>query len=108
MGPDREGDRRDRRLAGGYTKVQFQPAAYRGKTLHDMAKLLITAAIVFCALLPNLAPAQTAADDAWRFQVILYGYFPSIGGSTTFPRTGSGIDVTVDANKLLKNLNGVF
>ena len=56
--------------------------------------------------MPVGASAQTA--DAWTFQGILYGYFPTIGGKTTFPQSTPGSEVSVDADTILKNLQGVF
>lgn len=57
-----------------------------------------------------LAPAASAQapDDKWTFQAIVYGYFPDLGGKTSFPeRTGaSSIDVNID--QILSNLNFTF
>ena len=50
--------------------------------------------------------AQTAADD-WQFRGMIYGYLPTIGGSTAFP-AGVGSDVSVDAKKILNNLKFTF
>src|SRR5689334_19338188 len=66
------------------------------------------AAALAIALSPALSSAQAPIEDPWRFQVILYGYFPDIGGSTTFPITGISNGVTVVANTILKHLQGVF
>jgi hypothetical protein len=72
-----------------------------------MRTLIATGACALGTLAPAAATAQSVPDDQWRFQAILYGYFPTVGGSTTFPH-GNGADVSVDANTLLKNLQGVF
>ena len=55
--------------------------------------------------LPAAASAQSA--DRWQFAGTLYGYFPSLGGKTTFPQP-SGTDVTIDADKVLEDLKFVF
>ena len=47
------------------------------------------AAILVATLTTGPAQAQSAGDD-WRFSFILYGWFPSIGGTTSFPTGGSG------------------
>jgi hypothetical protein len=70
------------------------------------AKLLAAAACVGALLLPAAASAQSADD--WRFNAIIYGYLPSIGGTTTFPRTGASDSATVDADKILGNLKFAF
>lgn len=64
--------------------------------------------VLALALSPALAVAQVPPDDGWRFQVILYGYFPDVGGRTSFPHRGIGSDVTVDDGTILKDLQGVF
>jgi hypothetical protein len=55
-------------------------------------------------LVSGPAAAQTQMQpDAWKFDGYIYGYFPQIGGSLTFP-TGTTANVSVDANKLISNL----
>ena len=66
-----------------------------------MATLLALA--LPAAFLPSMAHAQSM-DDKWQFQAILYGYFPSLGGTTSFPAGSSG-SIDVDSNQLLSNLN---
>lgn len=68
----------------------------------------LTAAVLFAlalpaALSPSIAVAQST-DDKWQFQAILYGYFPSLGGKTSFP-AGSGSSIDVSNNQILSNLN---
>jgi hypothetical protein len=58
------------------------------------------------SLLPGTAAAQ-ARPDGWEFRAIIYGYFPDIGGSTTFP-AGTGSSIDVDANTIIENLKFVF
>lgn len=70
-------------------------------------KLVVAAA----TLLPSLAMAQSST--AWQFEAALYGYFPSMGGSTNFPSGGaggggSGSDISVDARTIIDNLKMVF
>jgi len=72
-------------------------------------KLTTILAVVGCALGLVMSEAATAqsADD-WQFHTIIYGYFPTLGGTTTFPQTGAGTDVSVDADKILKSLKFAF
>jgi hypothetical protein len=58
------------------------------------------------SLLPSTAVAQ-ARPDGWEFRAIIYGYFPDIGGSTTFP-AGTRSSIHVDADTILENLKFVF
>jgi hypothetical protein len=58
------------------------------------------------ALIPFEACAQVAPNDDWQFRAIIYGYLPSLGGSTAFPGNASSIDVSAD--KLISNLKFAF
>ena len=63
--------------------------------------------IAAAAWIPGTASAQGA--DRWQFQASIYGYLPSIGGTTTFPPGGGGgSSVTVDSSNILDNLNFAF
>jgi len=68
----------------------------------------LTAAAIcaFAALSPTGSAAQAA--DAWKWQASVYGYFPDIGGSTTFPQDGAGSSITVDAKTIIENLKFTF
>ncbi len=75
------------------------------------ARNFVTAALAVAAIGPRAAGAQTANDDAWRFQVILYGYLPDIGGTTNFPASGGGSggpSINLDASTIFGHLQGVF
>jgi hypothetical protein len=61
--------------------------------------------VLWSAVSLVLAPAHAIAEeisDDWRFAAELYGWLPVIGGHTTFPTSGSGIDV--DVAKILDHL----
>jgi hypothetical protein len=60
-----------------------------------------TAILLGCAVFPT--PAQTPPDQ-WQFSAILYGYFPILKGSATFP-SGTQANITVDPHQILNNLN---
>ncbi len=55
---------------------------------------------------PLTAEAQSA--DRWEFTAAIYGYFPTISGTTTFPPTGGSSSASVDIDTILKNLNFTF
>ena len=59
------------------------------------------------ALLTN-HPSSAQSSDEWRFRAIVYVYLPSIDGETTFPSPGGGGGASVDASKILENLNFAF
>jgi hypothetical protein len=56
---------------------------------------------VGCAVFPT--QAQTPPDQ-WQISAILYGYFPTLKGSATFP-SGNPANITVDPHQILNNLN---
>jgi hypothetical protein len=58
------------------------------------------------ALFPGAAWAQAAPADNWQFRATLYGYFPSISGSTAFPSDGTSVDVSAD--QIISNLKFTF
>jgi hypothetical protein len=58
------------------------------------------------ALSPTRATAQTSPAADWQFGAIVYGYFPSLDGSTTFPSDGTSVDVSAD--KIISNLKFAF
>jgi hypothetical protein len=60
----------------------------------------------FAALSPTDSAAQTA--DSWKWQGSVYVYLPTIGGTSTFPQTGAGSDVSLDASKIIDNLKMTF
>ena len=58
------------------------------------------------ALMSSGANAQTPND--WQFGLQLYGWFPTIGGKTTFPHDTPPSSISVDADDILSNLKFVF
>jgi len=71
-------------------------------------RFLAPAASLGLALMPLSAAAQAQGADDWKFQGSLYLYFPSVGGSSTFPPGNGGSSATVDASKILDNLKAAF
>jgi hypothetical protein len=54
------------------------------------------------ALAPSCVLAEEASDD-WQFAATVYGWFPDIGGNTSF-RSGAGGTIDVDVSTLLDHL----
>lgn len=65
-------------------------------------------ALVAASSLASSPMASAQSSDAWQFAGTIYGYFPTLGGKTTFPQPTDGTDVTVDADQVLENLKFVF
>jgi hypothetical protein len=71
-----------------------------------MTKFGVGALWVCGLFVPIGAGAQTS--EAWEFDASLYGYFPTISGTTTFPPQSGADEVSVDAGKILENLKFAF
>lgn len=56
---------------------------------------------------PFAAVAQ-AAPEAWRGSATIYGWVPAVGGSTSFPATGSGPSIDVSARQVIDALKMAF
>jgi hypothetical protein len=63
----------------------------------------------------GLAPMPAAAQDdgRWTWRASIYGYLPSVGGTTSFPGAGSGGgsgggSASIDTATLLDKLEGAF
>jgi hypothetical protein len=69
--------------------------------------------VAAAALIGLTAAAPAGADDGWRFGAALYGWFPSVDGSLTFPNGAAGpggsgsADLSVDADQILDALDFV-
>ena len=68
------------------------------------------------ALVPAMAAAQPSQSDpppaAWRYGFSLYGYLPSLSGTSSAPADAGGTPISIDADKLVDSLKftvmGVF
>jgi hypothetical protein len=74
------------------------------KTVSQAAAALV----VSVSLLPGFAAAQTTASDGWRFGAVLYGYFPSIGGTANFPALNKTADISVSSSDVISSLKFAF
>ena len=59
--------------------------------------------VVLAGLAPVTAQAQNAGDT-WEYRATIYGWFPSLEGTTGFP-TGGGASANVDSDQIIDNLN---
>lgn len=72
------------------------------KPMHSLSLALISAVAAFASV-----PASAQAAK-WEFGAAIYAYLPTISGKSTFPATGSGSSVSVDADTILENLKMTF
>ncbi len=68
--------------------------------------LAAAALVATTSMLPATATAQSS--EKWEFMASIYGWFPTIGGKTTFPEKNGGASGSVDAETILENLKFVF
>lgn len=69
-----------------------------------------TLSALLAVALTGLAPVSAQAETAgvpWQYQATVYGWFPSITGTTTFP-TGSSGSGTVDSDQVIDSLKFAF
>lgn len=64
--------------------------------------------IVASVLLTAAVATEPAETDAWRFQAVVYGYLPTVDGTTTFSGGDGGTDVGTDAGSILDSLQFAF
>jgi len=79
----------------------------RNGTFRQLTLGCATAVIGIGALGAGNATAQSN-PDSWQFRAIIYGYFPDIGGKTSFPANNGGTTVDVTADTILNNLKFAF
>jgi hypothetical protein len=71
-------------------------------SIQRTAASLITAACV-------VAPAGVQAQSAgWQFEASIYGWFPAISGTTSFPVIGGGPDIDVSMGDVIDALKFAF
>ena len=58
-------------------------------------------------LLPAAAQAQASADP-WKFEATIYGWFPAIGGTTSFPASGGSPSIDVSTQQVIDALKMAF
>jgi hypothetical protein len=64
--------------------------------------------VALAAILAIPATGHAQQADAWKWQAAIYGYFPDLGGTSTFPQAAAGSDVTIDSSKIIDALKFTF
>jgi len=79
------------------------------RSLHASGSVVAAAAFLG-ALAPSTGFAQVAPTSlpvpgsAWQYSATIYGYLPSVSGTSSFPADGSGTRLNLDASKILDKL----
>jgi hypothetical protein len=64
-------------------------------------------AVAMAATTPLAAQAQSMADG-WQFEAAIYGWFPAISGTTSFPPNGGGPSLDVSMGDVIDALKFAF
>jgi hypothetical protein len=73
-----------------------------------MAHLRLLVLIATCVAASAVAAAEPAPADDWSFHAIIYGYLPSVDGSTSFSGGSGGTDAGADAGSFIDHLQFAF
>jgi hypothetical protein len=73
----------------------------------NMIRVGLTAMVTLAASLLPLATHAQSVDD-WKWQASVYGWFPSIGGKTSFPPPSGNPTIDIDADTIIENIKFVF
>ena len=73
----------------------------------NAVRTLAAGSLCLAALLGNQSSLAQGADE-WKFQAAVYLYLPSIDGESTFAGSGGGSEASVDASKIVENLDFAF
>jgi hypothetical protein len=65
------------------------------------------AALALGGALPQAAQAQDM-QSPWKWEATIYGWFPAIGGSTSFPPNGGGPSIDVSTQQVIDALKMAF
>jgi hypothetical protein len=68
----------------------------------------VIAAPLLAATLAASAPAQAQMANGWQFEAAIYGWFPAISGTTSFPPNGGGPSLDVSMGDVLDALKMAF
>lgn len=78
--------------------------------MNNTRNAVAAASLLACAMgatLPLPAQAQGAVD-AWKWEATVYGWFPAIGGSTSFPPNGNRPGIDVSTQQVIDSLKMAF
>jgi hypothetical protein len=67
----------------------------------------LTMAAALAAAVPHAAQAQ-GSSDGWQFEAAIYGWFPGISGTTSFPPSGNGPSIDVSMGDVIDALKFAF
>ena len=65
------------------------------------------ASIALAAAIPLAAQAQ-AANDQWKWSASIYGWLPTLGGTTSFPGGVSGPSIDISSDQIIDALKMTF
>lgn len=66
------------------------------------------ASVMLAIIGPIASQRASAQSDEWRFQAVIYGYFPDISGNSTFSTASGTPSITIDSSKIIDSLKFAF
>jgi hypothetical protein len=88
----------------------LEPALLSGPARPAASRLILATAALVGALVPIDGFAQVAPTSLpvqgtdWHYTASIYGYLPSVGGTSSFPADSGGTQLNLDASKILDKL----
>lgn len=73
-----------------------------------VARVLRALALTTLALGGGQAAAQDLTAGDWKFRAQIYGWFPTVGGSSEFPASTGGVTTNVDFSDYMDSLQFAF
>jgi hypothetical protein len=70
--------------------------------------MMIAALATVSGLLTAVVATEPAKTEAWSFHAVVYGYLPTVDGTTTFSGGDGGTDVGTDAGSIIDSLQFAF
>lgn len=77
-------------------------------TSFPVARVLRALALSALALGAAPAPAQDLTAGDWKFRAQIYGWFPTIGGSSEYPQATGGVSASLDFSNYMDALQFAF
>ena len=76
--------------------------------MNDLVRHRLAAPLLGLALAAPLAAHAQASSDGWQFEAAIYGWFPAISGTTSFPPNGGGPSIDVSMGDVIDALKFTF
>ena len=80
----------------------------RGDILKTMTPGRLALSLLGLALAAPMAAQAQTGSDSWQYEASIYGWFPAISGTTSFPPNGGGPSIDVSMGEVIDALKFTF